>query len=185
MVPDVRPTTVDRLRTEAQLVADVEPGGPVDEDLVRPADRTALDDGVDGHRRLQVARLAADDDDLVTAGVVGGRERAAGDDHAAGTVAELADELDRQRAARRERAARPGGEHPLVGADRLGGLVGLAVELVDETRHQEQQGHHDGGKEDDDEHAEAPVLQVAQGQQPHGQPPPAARNASIRGFAAS
>ena len=57
-----QPDDLDALRTELQLVADVEAGGLVEHDLFRSAHRTALDDGAGGHRRAEALRLAADDD---------------------------------------------------------------------------------------------------------------------------
>ena len=68
-------------------------------------------------------------------------------------------------------------------ADRGGRVIRLAVELLDETGHHEQQREHDGGEHDHDHEADEPVPEVAHGQQDHeraDQPVRVAHSVTVR-----
>ena len=78
--------------------------------------------------------------------------------------------VDRPHGERRRSGERAGdtfGEHPRRAADGGGRVVRLAVELLDEAGHHEQQREHDGRQHDDDDEADEAMPEIANGQQDH------------------
>ncbi len=155
----------------AHLLTDVEARGLVGDEL------PALGGRATGNQRRgsQTVDLVTEEHDVHGLTVVE-KIRAGHDDR---RLRVGPDRVDRLRGCRRQCGERPGDafrDHPRLGADRVDGLDGFGVELLDEADHDEQQSEHDRREQGHDDEPGLAVDEVAEGKQDQLSAPTSARS---------